>query len=84
MSVSVSSVSVVVSPFPFLILLVWILSLCLLVGLGKGLSSLLVFSKTHLCFIDSEGSTEGMGRAEKKLQQVYGSLPGLLAGTACG
>jgi hypothetical protein len=33
----VSSISVVISPFLFLIWLIWILSLCLLVGLGKGL-----------------------------------------------
>jgi hypothetical protein len=33
------------SPLVFLILLIWILSLCPLVGLSKGLSILLIFSK---------------------------------------
>lgn len=77
MSLSISSVFSVLSPFPFLILLTWMFSLCLLVGLGKGLCSLLTFSNTHLCFIDSEGS-RGIDNGEKKRQQTYGSLPGLL------
>ena len=36
------------SPFSFLILLIWILSLYPLVGLAKGLSILLIFSKNQL------------------------------------
>jgi hypothetical protein len=36
------------SPFSFLILLIWILSLCPLVILAKGLSTLLIFSKNQL------------------------------------
>ena len=36
------------SPFSFLIMLIWILSLCPLVTLAKGLSTLLIFSKNQL------------------------------------
>ena len=44
----ISSVSDVISPFLFLILFIWILSLCPLVSLAKGLSTLLIFSKNQL------------------------------------
>ena len=43
-----SSVFIVMSLFSFLILVIWVLSLCLLVHLGKGLSILLIFSKSQL------------------------------------
>ena len=43
----ISSYSFVMSPFTFLIFLIRILSLCPLVSLDKGLSILLVFSKTN-------------------------------------
>jgi hypothetical protein len=43
----ISSLSVVMTPFSFLILLIWILSLCPLISLAKGLSILLIFSKTQ-------------------------------------
>lgn len=35
------------TPF-FLILLIWVFSLCLLIGLDKGLSNLWIFSKNYL------------------------------------
>jgi hypothetical protein len=44
----ISTVSLVMSPFSFLILLIRILSLCPLVSLAKGLSILLIFSKSQL------------------------------------
>jgi hypothetical protein len=44
----ISSGSVVMSPFSFLMFLMRILSLCPLISLAKGLSILLIFSKTQL------------------------------------
>ena len=49
----ISSSSVVMSPFSFLILLIRILSLCPLVSLVKGLSILLIFSKSAPGLVDS-------------------------------
>ena len=46
----ISVVSVDTSPFSFLILLFWILSLFFLLSLTKGLSTLLIFSKSQLLF----------------------------------
>ena len=47
-TLGISLVSVFTTPFLFLILLIWIFSLCLVVNLDKGLSFLLIFSKTLL------------------------------------
>ena len=48
MILCISVLSVVISPFSFLILLIWFFSLCFLMSLANGLSTLFIFSKNQL------------------------------------
>ena len=48
----ISLLSVVISPFSFLILLIWLFSLCFLMSLASGLSTLFILSKNqHLALL---------------------------------
>ena len=48
MILCISVLSVVISPFSFLILLIWFFSLCFLMSLANGLSTLFILSKNQL------------------------------------
>ena len=48
MILCISVLSVVISPFSFLILLIWFFSLCFLMSLPNGLSTLFILSKIQL------------------------------------